>query len=147
MRFFPVWNAAALGQHPSQPCARMGIRGPGAIDASGTVAPVSLEAEAAEVVFESPWVAGSSSTPPIVTEEGSTPTPVNITAVSPVYLREQSWWQYTISSGTDARPSEWPWLWRMAAMAVDGQVVVQDKDCSVTSRQGLRTLRAGRSYA
>ena len=64
----------------------------------------ALEAEAGgEVVFESPWVAGSSSAPPIVTEEGSgTPTPViNITAVSPgVYsFASKVGGKYTISSG------------------------------------------------
>ncbi len=107
MRFFPVWNATALG-----PASFTTLRAygafvvSGAIDASGTVAPVSLEAEAGgEVVLESPWVAGSSSGPPIVTEEGSgTPTPVkrvNITAVSPgVYsFASKVGGKYTISSG------------------------------------------------
>ena len=57
MRFFPVWNASALGAASFTTLRAYGaFLVSASIDASGTVAPVSLESQVGgDVVFESSW--------------------------------------------------------------------------------------------
>jgi hypothetical protein len=95
MRFFPVWNAAALG-----PASFTTLRAYGAflvsasVDASGIVGTVSLASEVGgDVVFESPWP-GS---PKVVAGAGGA---VPTTAVSPgVYsFASKAGGKYTISA-------------------------------------------------
>jgi hypothetical protein len=61
IRFFPVWNATALGAASFTTLRAYGaFVVSGAVDGSGTVGPISLNAEVGgDVVFESPWSAGS----------------------------------------------------------------------------------------
>ena len=57
MRFFPVWNASALGAAAFSTLRAYGaFLVSGAIDATGVVAPVLIQSETGEdVVFETPW--------------------------------------------------------------------------------------------
>ena len=57
MRFFPVWNATALGTASFTTLRAYGaFLVSGAIDASGTVGPITLVSEmGGDAVFESPW--------------------------------------------------------------------------------------------
>merc|ERR1712070_1003704 len=93
MRFFPVWNASALGAASFTTLRAYGaFLVSGAIDANGTVAPISLESEiGGDVVFESPWT--GSAVPKVV------PT-APITKVSPgVYsFKTNVGGKYVISS-------------------------------------------------
>ena len=80
LRFFPVWNATALG-----PASFSTLRAYGAFlvsasaDASGTVSEVSLASEVGgDVVFASPW--GGGATPKVTDGSGNA---VPVTAVSP----------------------------------------------------------------
>jgi hypothetical protein len=80
LRFFPVWNATALG-----PASFSTLRAYGAflvsasVDASGTVSEVSLASEVGgDVVFASPW--GGGATPKVTDGSGNA---VPVTAVSP----------------------------------------------------------------
>ena len=97
MRFFPVWNATALG-----PASFTTLRSYGAflvssaIDESGTVAPVSVESEVGgEAVFESPWP--GSTDPKVTDSRGHT---VSVTKVaSGVYsFDSEAGGKYTISA-------------------------------------------------
>jgi alpha-L-fucosidase 2 len=78
MRFFPVWDAAALG-----PASFTTLRAYGAflvsasVDAGGVVSPVALSSEVGgDVVFESPW---AGATPSVVDGAGAA---VPVAAVS-----------------------------------------------------------------
>merc|ERR1712000_173456 len=99
MRFFPVWNATALGEASFTTLRAYGaFLVSGAIDAGGTVTPVSLLSEVGgDAVFESPW-AGSAS-PKVTDGAGAT---VPITTVSPgVYsFATKAGAKYTMSSAT-----------------------------------------------
>jgi hypothetical protein len=75
LRFFPVWNASALG-----PASFTTLRAYGAflvsaaVDATGVVSPVTLSADVGgDVVFESPWQPG---TPPRVVDATGAAVPV-----------------------------------------------------------------------
>jgi hypothetical protein len=98
MRFFPVWNATALGAASFTTLRAYGaFLVSGAIDASGTIAPVSLESEVGgDVVFDSPWT--GSAAPKVIDGAGAT---VPTTAVSHgVYsFASKAGGKYTISSG------------------------------------------------
>ena len=97
MRFFPVWNATGLGAASFTTLRAYGaFLVSAAIDAHGTVAPVSLESEVGgDVVFESPW--SGSAAPKVASEAGAT---VLTTVVSPgVYsFTSKAGGKYTISS-------------------------------------------------
>ena len=98
MRFFPAWNATALGAASFATLRAYGaFLVSGAVDASGTVAPLSLESEiGGDVVFESPWP-GSSGPKVAVRGGGAIP----IATVSPgVYsFPSMAGSKYTISNG------------------------------------------------
>ena len=98
IRFFPVWNATALGAASFATLRTYGaFLVSGAIDASGTVAPVSLRSEVGgDFVFESPW-AGSAA--PKVTNRARAA--VSTIVVSPgVYsFASEAGGTYKISSG------------------------------------------------
>jgi len=71
MRFFPVWDAPALG-----PASFTTLRAYGAflvsaaVDAAGAVAPVALASEVGgDVVFETPW--GGGGTPRVADGSGA----------------------------------------------------------------------------
>ena len=94
LRFFPVWNAAELGAASFATLRAYGaFLVSASIDASGTVAPVTLESLVGnDAVFESPW---ASDTPKITDEAGDA---VPTTVVSPgVYsFASQPGKKYTI---------------------------------------------------
>ena len=80
MRFFPVWNATALGA-----AAFTTLRAYGAflvtasVDGAGLVAPVALASEVGgDVVFASPWAGAAA--PRVVDASGAA---VPVTGVSP----------------------------------------------------------------
>ena len=80
MRFFPVWNASALGSASFTTLRAYGaFLVSASVDNVGTVSPVSLSSEVGgDLVFASPWVGGVI---PVVTDgKGAT---VPITTVSP----------------------------------------------------------------
>ena len=98
IRFFPVWNATDLGAASFTTLRAYGaFVVSGAIDASGTVAPVSLLSEVGgEVVFQSPW---TSPAPPKVTD-GAGATVATAAVSSGVYsFASTVGGKYTISSG------------------------------------------------
>jgi len=97
MRFFPAWNATALGAASFTTLRAYGaVLVSGAVDADGLVGPVSLEAEVGgDVVFESAWPGPAA---PKITATGGGAIPA--AAVSPgVYsFASKAGGKYTISS-------------------------------------------------
>lgn len=80
MRFFPVWNASALGGASFTTLRAYGaFLVSASVDQAGAVAPVALASEVGgQVVFASPWAPGA--TPAVTDSKGAT---VPVTTVSP----------------------------------------------------------------
>jgi hypothetical protein len=99
MRFFPVWNATALGAASFTTLRAYGaFLVSGAIDASGTVAPVSLESEVGgDVCFESPW---ASAVAPKVTDGAGATVPTSVVSHGVYSFASKAGATYTISSGS-----------------------------------------------
>ena len=98
MRFFPVWNATALGAASFTTLRAYGaFLVSGTIDASGTIAPVSLESEVGgDAVFESPWAGPAA---PKVTDGASATVPVTAVSHGVYSFASKAGGKYTISSG------------------------------------------------
>jgi hypothetical protein len=81
MRFFPVWDATALGAASFTTLRAYGaFLVSASIDGAGTVAPVALASEVGgDVVFGSPW-GGGGGTPRVADGSGAA---VPVTAVAP----------------------------------------------------------------
>ena len=96
MRFFPVWNATTLGAASFTTLRAYGaFIVSGAIDASGTVAPVSLESEVGgDVVFESPWTGA-----PKVTVGAGTAVSTSVVSRNVYSFNTSVGGKYTISDG------------------------------------------------
>ena len=98
MRFFPAWNATALG-----PASFATLRAYGAfvvsasVDARGTVSPVALGSDVGgDVVFESPWAADAS---PTVTDGAGAVVPTTKLSVGVYSFGTNAGGQYKISAG------------------------------------------------
>ena len=81
LRFFPVWNATALGAASFTTLRAYGaFLVSASVDSTGTVSPVVLFSDVGEsVVFESPWDGGAT-TPTVTNQNGAT---VPVVTVSP----------------------------------------------------------------
>jgi alpha-L-fucosidase 2 len=97
LRFFPVWNATALGAASFKTLRAYGaLLVSGEVDASGLVAPVSLESEVGgEVVFDSPWPAAAAA--PKVTDASGAAVPMTKVGESYSFVSKAQG-KYTISS-------------------------------------------------
>ena len=99
MRFFPVWNASALGAASFSTLRAYGaFLVSGAIGASGTVAPVAIESElGGDAVFESPW-GGSGSAAPKVTDAAGAAVPTAALSPGVFSFASEAGGKYTLSS-------------------------------------------------
>lgn len=97
MRFFPVWNATALGAASFTSLRAYGaFVVSGAVDTNGMVAPVSLESEVGgDVVFESPWTGSAA---PMVTSEGADSVPTTLVSPGVYSFASKAGGKYIISS-------------------------------------------------
>jgi hypothetical protein len=98
LRFFPVWNTTALGAASFTTLRAYGaFVVSGAIDAGGTVAPVSLESEVGgDVVFDSPWTGSAS---PKVTDGTGAAVPTTGDHNSVYSFASKAGGKYVISDG------------------------------------------------
>jgi hypothetical protein len=98
MRFFPVWNATALGAASFSTLRAYGaFVVSSAIDASGTVAPVSLKSDVGgDAIFESPW-AGTAA--PKVTDGAGATVPTAVVSPGVYSFASKAGGKYLISSG------------------------------------------------
>ena len=98
MRFFPVWNATALGGASFTTLRAYGaFLVSASVDAGGAVSPVALASEVGgDVVFAAPW--GGATIPKVADGSGAT---VPVTTVSPGVFSfpTVAGGTYTISSG------------------------------------------------